>query len=673
LEIGTEELPAADLDSALGQLRERVPSLLKELSLEHGAIRAYGTPRRLAVTIEDLNPRQPDRESLVKGPPAEKAFDAAGMPTPAALGFARKNGLKASELEVRDQDGGKYVFAIVSQEGQPAVDVLAAALPGLIASIKFEKSMKWNASGAVFSRPIRWLITLLGDQPIPFEYAGISSSNTTRGLRPYDSPEIKIPSADSYTGILEKAGIQLDSEARRTSILEQVNQAASLLGGQALIDDALLAEVTNLVEMPTAVMGAFNPEFLSLPRDVLISVMKKHQRYFPLEKNGKLLPNFIAVRNGDDLGIDLVREGNEHVLGARFADANFFVREDVKQPLEAYRPRLSTLIFQAKLGSMLDKSDRMGRLVGELIPMLKLDAAEAVFARRAVHLAKADLVTQMVTEMTSLQGIIGREYALRSGEQAQVAAAIGEQYQPVPKSRIGVAIALSDRLDSLVGLFGAGLAPTGAKDPFGLRRAAIGVVQPLIDHCLPFDLRLAVKKAAALQPIEVKPGIQDQVLDFLAGRLSVVLKESGHRYDVVDAVLAEQAADPCGATAAVRQLQSWVERPDWSTILPAFARCVRITRDQKQVFPVSAKTLVEKEEKALFQAVEQAEKQARLPGSVDDFLQAFQPLIPVVNAFFEKVLVMADDPALRGNRLGLLQRIAALSRGVADLAKLEGF
>ena len=275
-----------------------------------------------------------------------------------------------------------------------------------------------------------------------------------------------------------------------------------------------------------------------------------------------LLPYFIAIRNGDDLHLDIVREGNEHVLNARFADADFFVREDIKHPLEDYRPQLSTLIFQTELGSMLDKSERMVKFVEDLIPMLGLEADEAVFARRAAFLAKADLVTQMVTEMTSLQGIIGREYALRSGEAPGVADAIGEQYKSVPQTKAGLAVALADRIDSLVGLFAAGLAPTGAKDPFALRRAAIGTVQPLIEHDLDFDLREAVAKAAKLQPIEVSDEVQTQVLDFIAGRLSVLLKES-YRYDVVDAVLAEQSVNPAGAARAVKQLQAWVEREDW--------------------------------------------------------------------------------------------------------------
>jgi glycyl-tRNA synthetase len=591
LEIGVEELPASDVDSAFEQLNQRIPTLLDELRLEHGDVRVFATPRRLVVSIDALSPNQPDREDLVKGPPADKAFDKDGKPTQAALGFARKNNLDPATLEAREIDGGRYVAAVVKQKGRPAPDVLAEALPKLVGSIKFDKSMRWNESGVAFSRPIRWLVALLGEMVIPFEYAGVVSGNVTRGLRPYGSPEIKIPSADRYLDVIREAGIIIDKEERKASIVAQVTQAASLMGGEAIIDEGLLNEVANLIEMPTAVMGGFNEEFLTLPRDVLVSVMKKHQRYFPVSGSHShdLLPYFIAIRNGDDIHVDIVRQGNEHVLGARFADANFFVREDVKQSLEQYRAQLSGLTFHTKLGSMLDKSERIEKLVNELVSVLGLETDVAVFARRAAHLAKADLATQMVTEMTSLQGIIGREYALRSGEQKDVAIAIGEQYQAVPRTQAGLVVALADRLDSLVGLFAAGLAPTGAKDPFGLRRAAIGVVQLLIEHDVDFDVAKALRKSMKTQPIEVKDEVQNQILDFLSGRLRVVLNDMGYRYDVVDAVLAQQSANPAASARAVKQLQAWVEREDWPTILSGYARCVRITRDQKHNIPDQGK------------------------------------------------------------------------------------
>jgi len=694
LEIGVEELPADDVDVAHSYLVTRIPLLLNELRLDHGDVRICTTPRRLVVSVASLSPNQPDREDLVKGPPADKALDKDGKPTQAGLGFAKKNNIDPSALEVREEGNNKYVFALVKQTGRPTPEVLAEALPKLVADIKFEKSMRWNDSGVSFSRPIRWYVALLGDMVIPFEYAGVVSGNVSRGLRPYDSPEVKISSADKYFDTIREAGILLDKEERKAAIVEQVNEAAHLVGGEAIIEDGLLNEVTNLVEMPTAVMGEFNSEFLSLPRDVLISVMKKHQRYFPIQSaalsggssspessskgvsrpavEARLLSHFIAIRNGDDIHIDTVREGNEHVLGARFADANFFVREDVKLKLEEYRPKLSSLTFHTKLGSMLDKSDRMLKLGAEVGAMLGYkDATLIKHYARAVYLSKADLVTQMVTEMTSLQGIIGGEYALRSGEPAEVAKAIAEQYQTVPQTKEGLVVALSDRLDSLVGLFGAGLAPTGAKDPFGLRRAAIGVVQPLIEHDVDFDLADAVKKSAKTQPIEVKDETQKQILEFITGRLSVVLKDAGYKHDVVEAVLAEQSANPAASARAVKQLSAWVSREDWQSILPGYARCVRIIRDQKESFKVDEKAFVEAEEKALFKAIQENAKSQ--PTTVDEFLNIVVKLIPSINAFFDKVLVMAEDKKVRENRLGLLQRIASLSHGIADLSTLEGF
>jgi glycyl-tRNA synthetase len=577
-------------------------------------------------------------------------------------------------LEIREEGGGRYVFAVVKQKGRPTPEVLAEALPKLVESIKFEKSMRWNASGAAFSRPMRWYVALLGEMVIPFEYAGVVSGNVSRGLRPYDSPELKITSADKYFDVIRDAGIVLDKEERKASIVEQVTEAANLVGGEAIIDEGLLNEVTNLVEMPTAVMGGFSEESLSLPRDVLVSVMKKHQRYFPISnlKSQNLLPHFIAIRNGDDIHVDTVGEGNEHVLGARFSDANFFVREDLKLKLEEYRPKLSTLTFHTKLGSMLDKSERMLILGAELGAMLGFkDVTEIKNLGRAVYLAKADLVTQMVTEMTSLQGIIGGEYALRSGESKEVAEAIREQYQTVPQSKIGLAVALADRLDALVGLFAAGLAPTGAKDPFGLRRAAIGVVQPLIEHDVDFDLVKALKESAKTQPIKVTDETQKQIMDFIAGRLKVVLNDMGYRYDVVDAVLAEQSANPAAAARAVKQLQAWVEREDWSAILAAYARCVRITRDQKQTFKIKEKFLREVPETTLYEVFNL--QPTTFNGDVDAFLKVVQKLIPYITSFFDKILVMAEDKEVRENRLGLLQQIAGLAKGVADLSKLEGF
>ncbi|MCI0521978.1 MAG: glycine--tRNA ligase subunit beta, partial [Chloroflexi bacterium] len=416
LEIGVEELPAAELDAALAQLRARVPALLDELRLAHGEVRVMGAPRRLAILVADLAPRQPDQDLVVKGPPAARAFGPDGTPTQAAEGFARSKGVALSDLQVREMDGGRYAAAVVHQPGRPAAEALSAALPGLLAGLRFEKSMRWNHTNAAFSRPVRWLLALLGDQTLPFEFAGLRAANLTRGLRFRQPAEFPVASAQEYLAALEAQGILLDVDARRSRIAAQVQALAEQAGGAALIEADLLAEVANLVEAPTALRGSFDPAHLALPREVLVGVMKKHQRYFPVTSAGgtKLLPYFIAVRNGDEYGLEVVAEGNEHVIRARFADAAFFVREDVKRPLAEALPRLATLAFQAKLGSMLDKSRRVRSLAEALAPGLGLSPEETLTAARAAELCKADLATHMVVEMTSLQGVMGRYYALNS-------------------------------------------------------------------------------------------------------------------------------------------------------------------------------------------------------------------------------------------------------------------
>ena len=685
LEIGTEELPSADLESGMAQLREQAARLLSDARLAHGEIHVYGTPRRLALLVEDVAPRQPDNESLVKGPPASRAYDALGAPTPAAIGFARGKGLPVEALEVREIDGGKYVTAVLRETGRPAPAVLADLLPALVARLQFDKTMRWNETGVAFSRPIRWLVGLLGDDVIPFEYAGLASGRVSRGLRPLGSPELKIDSAANYLTRLRASRVEPDPQKRRAEILRQVRRLARQAGGQ-VADLGVLGEVTNLVERPTALLGSFDPAYLSLPRDVLVSVMKKHQRYFPVEHangEGQLLPNFIAVRNGDRRHLDVVREGNEHVIRARFADAAFFVREDVKRKLEDFMPRLSTLTFQKKLGSMLDKTGRIEQLAARLADLLGLDEAAAATARRAAHLAKADLTTQMVVEMTSLQGIMGREYALRSGETPEVAQAIREHYLPagagdaLPASQAGVVVGLADRLDSLAALFAAGLAPTGSADPFGLRRAALGVTLVLTGLGLDLDLRAVLPAALDLLPeavrpsSEARPALLADILAFVAGRLRVQLLDAGFRHGVVDAVLAEQAHNPYRAWQAVRQLAAWAQRPDWAPTLAAYARCVRITRDQKEHYPLDPAGLTDPAERALYDAYLVAA--GRSLTSIDSFFETLLPMIPAISNFFDNVMVMAEDPQQRANRLGLLQRIAALANGLADFSKLDGF
>ena len=678
-EIGTEELPASHITSAIAQLREWVPGALDGLRLAHGDVSVWGTPRRLTVYVGALGVAQPDEERVVKGPPATAAFAKDGQPTRAAEGFARSRGVVVADLEVVEIDGGQYVVAHQRIEGRPALDVLAEALPEWIERLHFPRSMRWNGTGVAFSRPVRWLTALLGESVIPFTYADVESGRITRGPRPAGSPPVALAAAGDYGPTLAAYGVVLDPVARGEEILRQARAAAAKVGGDVADDAGLLEEVSNLVEVPTAVLGSFEERYLALPQDVLIAVMKKHQRYFPVfDAQGRIMANFVTIRNGGKEHVDLVRIGNEDVIRARYADAAFFYGNDAHKPLADHREGLAKLTFQAELGSMLDKTQRLERLAPWVGERLAMDAGELTQVARAAELAKADLATHMVVEMTSLQGIMGREYALRSGEDPAVAQAIYEHYLPryagdrLPVSRMGIALGLADRADTLAGLFAVGMEPTGSADPYGLRRAAAGTIQILLEHAIPLSLSDLVSQAVQALPVVSPAGTVDSVLAFLAGRLEGALRETGLAHDVVAAVLAEHAANPTHALRTAEQLARWVAHDQWRLLLDNYARCVRITRDQPSM-ELAPGALVEEEELALYAALRTAEAQVGAESDIDALMQAFVPLVPHIQGFFDKVLVMADDSRLRNARLALLQRIAQLTRGIVDLSKMEGF
>jgi glycyl-tRNA synthetase len=681
LEIGTEELPVGDLTLALEQLEQAIPAMLDDLRLGYDAVRVVGTPRRQAVLVSGLAPRQPDRTVEVNGPPAKVAFDADGNPTRAAEGFARKQGVPVGDLRVVTGGNKSYVLATKTEEGQPAIEVLSAALPGLLAGLRFPRTIRWNETNVAFPRPLRWLVGLVGNQVVPFEYANVASGRVTRGLRPYGSPQIDLARAGDYLSAMAQHHVVVDTAERRELVRAQAGALAASVGGRIPEDPALLDEVTNLVEHPTALVGRFEPEYLALPRDVLVTVMRKHQRYFPVvdPESGSLMPYFVTVRNGDDQHLDVVREGNEDVIRARFADAKFFFENDTGQSLESFLPRLDTLTFQERLGSMLDKSKRLEKLVLAMGSALDLEPDEQAVASRAAHLCKADLATQLVIELTSLQGFMGREYACLSGEEDAVAEAILEHHLPrsagdlLPQSGPGLALGLADRLDSLVGLFAVGLAPTGSADPYQLRRGALGLVQILIAREIPLPLRPLLAEAAALMPVPVPEDALEAVAGFVAERLRGLLREKGFRYDVVDAVLAERGDDPYSAYRAAAQLSAWVDRDDWQDLLNAYGRCIRIVRDLDTRFEFVPGIDPEAASAALREAYEGAKAQITPESDVDRLFTALHPMIPAINAFFDDVLVMHEDQALQDSRLGLLQDIWELSRGVVDVTRLEGF
>jgi len=681
LEIGTEELPVADLTLALEQLQTLVPELLAANRLGYGSVRVIGTPRRQVVLVYGLESGQPDRTVEVQGPPSKVAFDADGNLTRAGQGFAQKQGVPLEALRVVTDGDRSYVVATKTEPGRPAGDLLAEELPKLLARLRFPKTMRWNELNVTFPRPLRWLVALLGDQAVPLAYAGVSSGRTTRGLRPLGSPDIKLAGADGYLAAMAEHQIVVDGTERRQQIAAQAEALAASVGGRLFADPDLLDEVTNLVERPTAVLGSFEPEYLDLPHEVLITAMKKHQRYFPVvhASSADLLPHLIGVRNGDGQSLDVVRQGYEDVLRARFADAKFFYDQDTARPLDSFLPRLDTLTFQEKLGSMLDKSKRLEKLTPVVGQALGLSQAEQAVTLRAAHLSKADLATQLVVEFTSLQGFMGRHYARLSGEDDAVATAIFEHYLPrfagdaLPETRPGLALGLANRLDSLVGLFAVGLAPSGSSDPYHLRRDALSIVQLLIAHKIPLSLRSLLAEVAAIMPVPVAGEVLDEVTGFIGERLRGWLREKGLRYDVVDAVLAERADNPYSAHRAAGQLAAWVARDDWMDLLNAYGRCIRIVRDQPQQFAFQPSLDAEPATAALWDALQAARVQVTPDSDVDRLLIALWPMIPGIDRFFDDVLVMHRDRALRENRLGLLQAIWGLSQGIVDLSRLEGF
>jgi glycyl-tRNA synthetase len=690
VELGTEELPADNVPQAQEQLSKFVIEALDAARIAHGEATLMATPRRTAVLVKDVAPAQRDIDEMVKGPGAKAAFDKDGNPTQAAIGFAKRFGVDPKSLVVREEAGGTYVYARKVEPGKPAIEALAQALPAAIGKLTFEKTMRWNASNIAFARPINWIVAMLGDQVIPFEFAGVPSGNISYGPRGEGSPQFTVSKADDYPSLLQQQHIIAGIAERKAAIKQQIDAAAASIGGVVAENEDLLDEVTNLVEQPAAIVCAFPPEYLDIPAPVLTSVMSKKQRYFtvlrPLPNpppsdegglGGGLLPNFITVRNGPATDLDEVRKGNEDVVNARFADAAYFYREDIKKPLEAYLPRLDTITFQGKLGSMLDKTKRIESLVEPIAAQLGLETGELEIAKKAAQLCKADLATNMVVEITALQGTMGREYHLRTSndtDKQAVADAIFEHYLPryagdrTPATPAGLAVALADKLDSIAGLFAVGLGPKGNTDPFALRRAAIGIVQDLIASGKPFSLQAGLKSAMARLPVPMSSDALTAAHTFIVDRARQVLLDEGFRYDAVDAVLAVQGDDPAGARATIQQLQSAIQREDWPATLAAYARCARIVRTQSMNGQPPAAD-AEPAAVALKQAVDALSK----PADAQSLIAHLQALTSPISTFFDKVMVMSDDPGLRASRLALLQRIVSQADDIADLSKLEGF
>ncbi|SEK79057.1 glycine--tRNA ligase subunit beta [Ectothiorhodospira marina] len=683
IEIGTEELPPKALRELRDAFARGVTQGLAEAGLEVGVCQAYAAPRRLAVWIKDVPPRQADQSMERRGPAVSAAFDAEGQPTRAAQGFAGSCGVPVSELERMETDKGAWLVHRHVEPGRETTELVPGVVESALAALPIPKRMRWGDGDAEFVRPVHWVILLLGDREIPATLLGVSAGRETRGHRFHHPEPLRVPEPAAYADLLAQQGhVLADFDTRRETIRSQVEQAAAELGGRAVLDEALLDEVTALVEWPVAVVGHFESRFLEVPQEALILTMQDNQKYFAVvDGQGRLMPHFITISNVDSREPERVREGNERVIRPRFADAEFFWKQDRQRqrPLESHLDGLRHVVFQQKLGSLHAKTLRVEQLAGYLAGQIGAPEAEA---RRAAHLCKCDLQTLMVYEFTELQGTMGRYYAQHDGEAASVARALEDQYLPrhagddLPGEAVGRVLALADRLDTLVGIFAIGLKPTGAKDPFGLRRAALGVLRILVEAELPLDLEDLLQQAArgygdAVPAMEAVP----QVLDYVMERLRAYYHDRGIRPEVFDAVLSVRPTRPLDFDRRVRAVETFLGLPEAEPLAAAHKRIHNILRKVEGDLPeqVDPERLQEDAERALHERLEALWAPVSAHFDVGEYTQGLTELATLrepVDAFFDQVMVMAEDAALRDNRLALLNRLAGLFLRVADLSRV---
>ena len=677
LEIGTEEVPAHVMPGILSQLKENAAKTFDELRIEYKNIKTLGTPRRSALLVEGLAEQQADLSKENRGPAVNIAFDADGNPTKAAQGFARGQGVKPEELVTKDG----YVYAMVHEKGGQTVDLLGDTLKGLVDGLNFPNNMHWADLDYKFIRPLRWLVALYGQDVIDFEVANVKSGRTSRGHRFLSEGDFEIANAEDYVEACRKASIIVDQNERCEMIRQQIAEVAAANGGQAEVNEDLLEEVLYLVEYPTALCGKFDEKYLALPAEAVITPMRDHQRYFPVLKDGQLLPLFITIRNGGKEHLETVQHGNERVLRARLEDAQFFFDEDRKKTLEQHGEKLKTVVFQDGLGTIYDKALRLEVLAGYIADAIGANEQDKKDAVRAAKLAKADLVTGMVTEFTELQGVMGREYALLDGETKAVAQAIDEHYMPrfagdsQPASVAGRIVSLADKIDTIVGTFSRGLIPTGSQDPFALRRQALGIVNMLKEAQYHISLSQLVAKAMELLKIAdagQQAKLQNDVADFMKLRLKNVLADAGIRYDVVDAVFVT-VDDIYGVFLRAQAVNEAVKQ-DMEKTIQAFVRTGNIARKAEDVqAAVEAGLLAEQVEKDLYKAYEVAASKVEKEIVAQDYAGAIATLSQLaapIDAFFDGVMVMDKDEKIKNNRLGLLKLVDNLICQVADFSKI---
>ena len=680
VEIGTEELPPKALPTLSAAFTDGIVKGLAEAGLQAQNITPYAAPRRLAVWVQGVAAQQADQIIEKRGPAMKGAFDAEGNPTKAALAFAASCSVSVAELGKLETDKGAWLVFRQQQAGQATAALFPAMVEKSLAALPIPKRMRWGSGAAEFVRPVHWLVMLADDSVIDAEILGIKTGRKSYGHRFHAPDALSITSPATYAAQLQDAFVVADFAARRATIREQVQTTAASFGGTAVMPDGLLDEVTALVEYPNAVAGKFEERFLDVPQEALISTMQDNQKYFALvDANGKLMSHFITIANIASREVARVAEGNERVIRPRFSDAEFFWTQDKKQTLASRRDGLKTMVFQQKLGTLYDKSARVAQLAAYIADQLGADAALAV---RAAELGKCDLITNMVFEFTELQGIIGRYYANHDGEAAEVAAALDEQYMPrfagdeLPASTTGQILALAERLDTLAGIFGIGQKPTGAKDPFGLRRAALGALRLLIEKQLPLDLADLLDKAADSLTAQLgsKP-VTTETLDYILERLRGYYQEQGIGVAVVEAVAALKPTQPLDFERRVKAVAAFRQLTAAESLAAANKRISNILKKVDGELPetVKADLLQLPAEQALAQAV-QAQQDKVLPlfasGDYEAALLSLAELREPVDQFFDDVMVMADDVALKNNRLALLNSLRGLFLRVADLSVL---
>ena len=676
-EIGAEEIPAGFMPNILGQLKQLAETKLNDAHLPFESIATYGTPRRLALIVKGLADTSAEISERHKGPSASIAYDADGNPTKAAIGFARGKGLDVADLDVEDG----YIYAETKTAGVPAKDIVSEMLPQLITGLNFPKSMHWGDLDAKFVRPVRWLVALLDEEVIPVEFATVQSGNVSRGHRFLGADEITIKNATSYVETLKENFVMVDQDARRDLISKQLHDMAASKKASIVWDDDLLEEINYLVEWPTALCGSFEESYLALPDAAIITPMKDHQRYFPLVgQDGKLLPMFLTVRNGSDHSIEVVQAGNERVLRARLDDAKFFFNEDRKKPLIDRQDGLTKIVFQEGLGNLADKTERLlklGRVFGE---ECGLHEDAAVVLERATELAKTDLTTGMVTEFTELQGVMGKEYALLDGESEEVAEAIFEQYLPrfagdvLPQTEAGKVLSIIDKVDNIVATFSRGLNPTGSQDPYALRRQTIGILNILLGSEWNISLRPIFKASMELLnvPAEKQDELLGQVEAFFTLRLKNIFLDREVPHHVIDLLLSNNELSVADAEGLVNALLA--NRIDENVeLVQAYTRMYNLVKDVEYT-GVNSDLLKEDAEKELFEAASKASEASSAAweaGDYDAVVAVPATLVPAINKFFEDVMVMDKDEAIKANRLQLVRLAYSVMAIIGDISALK--